>query len=436
MVESLYEKVVITQKNGRYDFDDTYRNLYIYNPYKVQGYIVINGEKHIDPSEVDLLENIPGGVSYINWSIPNPTNPIKIFVSNAFMKPHELIFKVEEALPVDIQNTSIDVNIQNSLLDVNITNSVINVTPDTGSVWNVNIQNSSLDVNITNSVINVSPDTDTIWNVSIQNASLDVNITNSVLDVNIQGVASVSIDEATITVDTALADIKVRYPAPQIEYDYSVIMSDSYSRSLDLPFISGIYSGGTFEILNVPADESIPMTGTTNYKAITFSKQLFRPSSGKRYSITLDEETTTSSSEYTLDNSTTSTTVYPLTIDLGSVVTASGVYFIGYDFKFDWEVNDFTNVDIYGKMWIEVSEDNSTWTAIFSNEGSSGGLRYNNASDGKTGSVGSTNNTAYKTDLTFRYIRWKFYFKISDLSGTGTVDYTAYYGVKKLLIWI
>ncbi|MBO8181101.1 MAG: hypothetical protein H0Z19_11645 [Archaeoglobus sp.] len=117
---------------------------------------------------------MPSGISVISWSIPNPTAPITVLLSNAFLKPHELVFKVEESLPVDVQNTSLDVNITNSYMDVNVTNSVLPV----------DIQNSS---------IVVEQATSSVW---------DINVTNSTLDVNVNGTASVSIDSATVTVDT------------------------------------------------------------------------------------------------------------------------------------------------------------------------------------------------------------------------------------------
>jgi len=477
LVESLYEKVVIKTKHNRVDFDNTYRNLYIYNPDKVAGQIVINDDKYIDPSEIDLLENIPGGVSSISWSIPNPTSPIIVLLSNAFMKPHELIFKVEQAVPVDVQNSvlnvsisnsildvnitnslitivpesaaefrifpkagtvwdinvtnsvldvnitnsyidvninnsvlnvsvensvlvvdqlegavwdinvtnsTLNVNIQNSYLDVNITNSVINVTPDTGSVWTVNVQNSEIDVNvtnsvlavnvqnsyfdvnITNSVINVTPDSGSVWAVNVQNSSLnvnvtnstlDVNITNSYLDVNIQGVASVSITDAVITVGTAIEEYRARVPGVQAEYNHAVLISTDNTDIWDFPYITGIYNSGNFELINLPSSETIP--SVYNYKVYLFSKPLIRPSSDPRYSIVLDEENTTQynpdgsyysvpSGEYGEDDF--------LTIDLGSSYTN----YLLVKFWIDFTISG--GADITVKLVLQTSEDNSSWS--------------------------------------------------------------------------
>lgn len=115
---------------------------------------------------------------------------------------------------------SVDANITNSQLDVNVTNSKLNVDANvTNSSLDVNVKNSQLDVNVTNSDITIKPESGTVFTISpdstavfdvkgnvdanITNSNLDVNVTNSSLDVNVQGTTSISVDNATVTVDVA-----------------------------------------------------------------------------------------------------------------------------------------------------------------------------------------------------------------------------------------
>jgi len=106
----------------------------------------------------------------------------------------EFIIKPAEAVVFQIQG-SVDANITNTELDVHVTNSTITIEPGTGTVFEIKPA--------TEAIFNIQGD------VNITNTELNVNVTNSTLnvtgDVNatIQGTASISIDNATITVDVA-----------------------------------------------------------------------------------------------------------------------------------------------------------------------------------------------------------------------------------------
>ena len=228
MTESLYEKIVINSRNGRIELDRTFKNLYLHNPSKVTGQIVINDDRYIDPSEVDIIENVPGGITVISWSIPNPSSPITVFLSNAFMKPHELVFKVEEAIPVDVTTPEINVNLTNGLITIiPEASSIFTIQPKAGSIFSVDITNSLLDVNITNSLIYVDQVSNSVWDINVTNSSLNVNVQNSSLDVNVtNSVIGVNVTNSVITVDQALDsvwDINVTNSVLAVDVQNSVL---------------------------------------------------------------------------------------------------------------------------------------------------------------------------------------------------------------------
>lgn len=446
-----YEKIILNTERNRVDLKRKYVNLYISNPHRIPGEIVLNDSISIDPGEIDLIENIPGGIKSISWYIPglNANTPIIIYVSNAFLKPHELTFKVEEALPVDVTNASIDVSvtnstitivpeaassfrvypqagstwqvdITNSLLDVNITNSIVYVDQVANSVWDINVTNSSLNVNVQNSVINVEQVTGSVWdinvtnsvlavdvqnaviyvdqatnsvwdinvtnsllavdvqnsviyvdqvantvwdinvtnsslNVNVTNTVLDINVTNSVLDVNVSGTASVSIDSATITVDTALAAISTRWPAQQLEYDYTALFGSRYS---DMPYVVTFNSSGDFELLNVPTWESIPVY--RGYLAVSFSKPLIRLQDSRHAISAVETDETTYGTGIQFNGNDLAETDL-LTIDYGATYT--------FDFEpwlyIHWYNQNGTST-LLANLYIRIyySTDGTTWTLL------------------------------------------------------------------------
>ena len=132
----------------------------------------------------------------------------------------------------EIENLSVDIASQSiSELTIRIVGQDVPVTiePATGVTFNIqgqvdaNITNTEINAYVTNSTITITPEADAVFeikpatgvtfniqgDVNITNTELNVKVTNSTLnvtgDVNatIQGTASVSIDNATVEVDTA-----------------------------------------------------------------------------------------------------------------------------------------------------------------------------------------------------------------------------------------
>jgi len=277
LTEPLYEKIVINSRNGRIELDRTFKNLYLHNPGRVAGQIVINDDRYIDPSEVDIIENVPGGITVISWSIPNPGSPITVFLSNAFMKPHELVFKVEEAIPVDVTTPEINVYLTNGLITIiPEASSIFTIQPRAGSIFSVDITNSLLDVNITNSLIYVDQAENSVWDinvtnsvlaVNIQNTSLNVNITNSVLDVSISGITSVSIDNASISIQTVTEEysltgrVKPYSASGKTSEDGQgvvvILFTNNTSNNVYLTYINGAVNPAYFSGTYYPSDKYI-----------------------------------------------------------------------------------------------------------------------------------------------------------------------------------
>ena len=128
----------------------------------------------------------------------------------------EFIIKPAAAAVFNIQG-QVDANITNTELDVYVTNSTITIEPSSTAefiikpaeavVFNVqgqvdaNITNTELDVNVTNSTITITPEAEAVFEVK-PSAGVTFNIEGDV-NATIQGTASVSIDNATVTIDTA-----------------------------------------------------------------------------------------------------------------------------------------------------------------------------------------------------------------------------------------
>lgn len=530
-----YEKIILNKPRGHIDLTRQYKNLYINNPNKIQGEIVLNHGVSINPFDIDLIENIPGGVKTIDWDIPglSANNFIILYASNAFLKPHELTFKVEEALPVDvtnaqidvnvnnatftiipeaassfrvypqsnstwsvditnslldvnitnsilyieqvensvwdinvtnsnlnvtIQNNELDVNITNSVLDTNITNSVIIVDQVDNSVWDINVTNSELAVNVTNSVLNtnitnsvivvdqadstvwdinvtnsllavdvqnsviyVEQVQNSVWDINVTNSSLDVNITNTVLDinvtnsvvdVNISGTASVSIDEATITLDSAIAAINTRWPAQQLEYEYSALFGSRYA---DMPWVVTFNSSGDFELLNVPSWESIPVE--RGYLAVGFSKPLVRLQDS-RHAISAIETDNTTYSTGTQYNGDDFPETDLLTIDYGEVINADFEPWLYYHW-YNKDGADSHAVNL--RIRIYYSTDGTNWTQLDE-------ISYSEASKVDF-DIWTYAEPLYR-NITFRYIKYT-----ASITNYGDSDARIDLKVQKHFIW-
>jgi len=112
---------------------------------------------------------------------------------------------------------SVDANITNTEINAYVTNTTITITPEAGTVFEIkpaeavvfniqgqvdaNITNTELDVYVTNSTITITPEAGTVFEIKPA-TGVTFNITGDV-NATIQGTASISIDNATITVDVA-----------------------------------------------------------------------------------------------------------------------------------------------------------------------------------------------------------------------------------------